>query len=228
MNEIVLMSDPAVAAIPVVESGERLVDVRRRPLLVDGRKEDPAGAFAHLRAGVVERLSHAQTQLPAGLRLLFVEGYRPPALQRRYFDAYSGRLRADHPDWSDEQVRSAASRYVSPPEIAPHSAGAAVDLTLADAEGRELDLGTRLNADPEESDGACFTDAANISDQARAHRAALGAALTAAGLVNYPTEWWHWSFGDRYWALVTGTPSARYGPIEPSFSSIQATPKSTA
>jgi D-alanyl-D-alanine dipeptidase len=34
-----------------------------------------------------------------------------------------------------------------------------------------------------------------------------------AGLVNYPTEWWHWSYGDRYWALVTGAPAALYGPV---------------
>ena len=27
----------------------------------------------------------------------------------------------------------------------------------------------------------------------------------------YPTEWWHWSFGDRYRAFFTGEPAARYG-----------------
>ena len=36
--------------------------------------------------------------------------------------------------------------------------------------------------------------------------------LGGAGLVNYPTEWWHWSFGDRYWALQTGL-TAVYGPV---------------
>ncbi|MBB5795315.1 D-alanyl-D-alanine dipeptidase [Streptomyces caelestis] len=113
---------------------------------------------------------------------------------------------------SVEQVRSAASRYVSPPEIAPHSAGAAVDLTLADADGRELDMGTRMNATPEESAGACYTQADNISHQARSNRDVLGTALGAAGLVNYPTEWWHWSYGDRYWALTTGADAACYGP----------------
>lgn len=107
-----------------------------------------------------------------------------------------------------------ASRYVSPPGVAPHSAGAAVDLTLADADGRELDLGTRMNATPEESAGACYTRAENISDGARSHRAVLSTALTAAGLVNYPTEWWHWSYGDRYWALGTGAAAAHYGPVE--------------
>jgi D-alanyl-D-alanine dipeptidase len=37
--------------------------------------------------------------------------------------------------------------------------------------------------------------------------------LSAQGLVNYPTEWWHWSYGDRYWALLTGAAHATYGPI---------------
>ncbi|MEU7696919.1 M15 family metallopeptidase [Streptomyces sp. NPDC039028] len=217
MSEIVLMSDPAVAAIPVVECGEPLVDVRRAgSLLVDPRKQDPANTFALLREGVLERLLTAQAALPQGLRLLFVEGYRPPSLQREYFQEYAGQLRADHADWSDERIHTAASRYVSPPEIAPHSAGAAVDLTLADADGRELDLGTRMNADPEESNGACYTDAADISEEARTNRHTLSSALTTAGLVNYPTEWWHWSYGDRYWALLAGQDTARYGPTESS------------
>ncbi|MFD7574063.1 M15 family metallopeptidase [Streptomyces sp. NPDC059810] len=216
MTEIVLMSDPKVAAVPVRECGEQLVDVRGGgALLVDERKRlDTAGAFAHLREGVLDRLLTAQAQLPRGMRLLFVEGYRPPALQRHYFDEYAAELRAEHPDWAAERIRSAASRYVSPPEIAPHSAGAAVDLTLADDEGRELDLGTRMNASPEESAGACYTQADTIGVDARRHRDVLSTALSAAGLVNYPTEWWHWSYGDCYWALQTGAAAALYGPRE--------------
>lgn len=215
MEEVVLMSDPRVAAIPVREVGEPLVDVRSDgSLLVDLRKEEPDGAFAGLRAGVLERLLLAQEELPSGLRLLFVEGYRPLSLQRHYFEKYADRLREANPGWTDSEVFAAASRYVSPPDIAPHSAGAAVDLTLADADGRELDLGTRMNASPEESDGACYTDAGGIDPAARANRDILGAALAAAGLVNYPTEWWHWSYGDRYWALATDADAAVYGPLE--------------
>ncbi|GAA2280883.1 M15 family metallopeptidase [Streptomyces hawaiiensis] len=211
MSEIILMSDARVAAIPVRECAEQLVDVRGF-LLVDDRKHaDSHGAEVHVRQGVADRLVQAESLLPDGLRLLFVEGYRPPGLQRRYFEGYAETLRAGHPDWPAERIRAAASRYVSPPEIAPHTAGAAVDLTLADADGRELDLGTRMNATPEESAGACYTDADGISAEARAHRALLGRALRGAGLVNYPTEWWHWSYGDRYWALVTGAPAALYG-----------------
>ncbi|WP_328423539.1 M15 family metallopeptidase [Streptomyces sp. NBC_00443] len=215
MDEIVLMSDPRVAAIPVVDCGEPLVDVRlREPLAVDPRNADRAGAFAYLREGVLARLLMAEKLLPDGLRLLFVEGYRPPSLQRRYFEQYADELAAANPDWSPSRIRDAASRYVSPPEIAPHSAGAAVDLTLISADGREVDMGTHVNASPEDSDGACYTDAGNVGPGARANRRVLGAALSAVGLVNYPTEWWHWSYGDRYWALATEAEKALYGPRE--------------
>ncbi|MER5183837.1 M15 family metallopeptidase [Streptomyces sp. NPDC002896] len=213
MMSIVLMSDRRVAAIPVDDCGESLVDVRTHgALLVDDRKQDPAGAFAYLRQGVLDRLVDAQSLLPDGLRLLLVEGYRPPALQRQYFEEYAAELSGSNPDWTPARIREAASRYVSPPQIAPHSAGAAVDVTLVDADRLELDMGTRMNASPEESSGACYTAADSISPLARANRNTLGSALSAAGLVNYPTEWWHWSYGDRYWALATGQRAALYGP----------------
>lgn len=81
MNEVILMADPKVVAIPVRECGERLVDARSAgSLLVDARKQDPEGASAQLRGGVLSRLLEAQTLLPQGVRLLFVEGYRPPSL----------------------------------------------------------------------------------------------------------------------------------------------------
>jgi len=212
--EIVLMSDPRVAAIPVLENSEALVDLRLpRGLRLDSRKADPDGSYAHLRAGVVQRLERAQAALPGDLGLLIIEGFRPPTLQRHYFDEYQDELRALHPSLSTTELASLASRYVSPPEIAPHSSGAAVDLTLCDGDGKELDLGTRVNASPEESEGRCYTDADGLSPEAQANRDILTSALTAAGLVNYPTEWWHWSYGDRYWALAAGKPHALYGPV---------------
>ncbi|WP_328333095.1 MULTISPECIES: M15 family metallopeptidase [unclassified Streptomyces] len=208
------MSDRRVAAIPLRECGEGLVDVRAHGLQADDRKQDVTGAFAQVRQGVLTRLLHAQSLLPTGVHLLFIEGYRPPALQRRYFEEYSDELVRAHPGWQGTEIREAASRFVSPPEIAPHSAGAAVDLTLIDHQGHELDMGTRVDASPEESGGACYTDAPGLSDRARAHRITLGNALSVAGLINYGTEWWHWSYGDRYWALQTQQPAAVYGPTE--------------
>jgi D-alanyl-D-alanine dipeptidase len=70
-----------------------------------------------------------------------------------------------------------------------------------------------VNTSPEDSDGACYTAASNISADSRANRATLRSAMVAGGFVNYPTAWWHWSLGERYWAFVTGAAAARYGPI---------------
>ncbi|MFJ4467271.1 M15 family metallopeptidase [Streptomyces sp. NPDC089424] len=209
------MSDPRVAAIPVQDCGEELSDIRASGVfLVDDRKRDPEGHYALLRHSLIERLQQAQQLLPSGLRLLIIEGYRPPELQRAYFEKYVTELRRNNPGWTDGRVHEAASRYVSPPEIAPHSAGAAVDLTLATADGQEVDMGTRVNASPEESGGACYTEADSISPTARAHRETLCRVMSSAGFCNYRTEWWHFSFGDRYWALHVDRPTAIYGPRE--------------
>lgn len=134
-NDIVLMSDPKVPAIPVQECSEALVDVRDHGPRVDDRRSDDTGALARLREGVLIRLPHAQELLPDGLRLLFVEGYRPPSLQRTSFEAYRDELAPTVPRRPKARLREAADRFVPSPQIAPHSAGAAVDLTLIDADG---------------------------------------------------------------------------------------------
>jgi zinc D-Ala-D-Ala dipeptidase len=36
--------------------------------------------------------------------------------------------------------------------------------------------------------------------------------LADIGYINYPAEWWHWSYGERYWAFQASHDSALYGP----------------
>ncbi|MFE4963597.1 M15 family metallopeptidase [Streptomyces sp. NPDC056660] len=217
MTDIITLSDSRVAAVTEQECGEPLVDLRGTPgLLIDPRQADADGSYARLRSGALSRLLDAQSLLPAGIGFLVVEGYRPPDLQRRYFEQYAATLRAAHPDAPPGRIRELASAYISPPEVAPHVSGGAVDLTLCTADGTELPLGTEVNATPEESAGACRTGAPDIGAEARANRALMAQALGTAGFVNYPTEWWHWSYGDRYWALLSGAPAARYGPAAAS------------
>ncbi|MFC8796569.1 M15 family metallopeptidase [Promicromonospora sp. NPDC057138] len=202
-REIVLLSDPRVGRIPVAESGEPLVEL----------DETFGAARAPVRAGLARRLRSAQEDLLAeGLRLEVVEGHRHPAEQQRIIDRYSGEVLAEHPGVGLRELEVLTSRFVSPIAVAPHVAGAAVDLTLADADG-PLDMGTAIDATPEMSGGRCYFGAPDIEPEARALRGILARALGVAGLVNYPTEWWHWSYGDRYWALVTGARSALYGPV---------------
>ncbi|MEV7211309.1 M15 family metallopeptidase [Streptomyces sp. V17-9] len=92
--------------------------------------------------------------------------------------------------------------------------GAAVDVPLVDQDGHELDLGTRVNASPEERHGACFTHAWKLSDRARHHCTLLLNAMGKAGFTNYGTEFWHFSTAHHYDALMRQQPHARYGSIE--------------
>jgi D-alanyl-D-alanine dipeptidase len=193
----ILLSDPRVGAVPVRDNGEPLVQF----------------GDARVRAGLAARLHAAEASLPLGIRLRVVEGHRSVEAQRAIIASYATEVRAARPGVDGDELRRLISRYVAPLEVAPHVAGAAVDLTLVDACGDELDLGTAIDATPEESDGRCYFAADGIGADARAHRELLARVLTAQGFVNYPTEWWHWSVGDRYWALVTDAAHAVYGPV---------------
>lgn len=205
--EVILINDPRVTGIPVHESGEPLVAVPEHLLL------DPARP-AVVRRGVLHRLGDAAAPLlRSGRRLAVVEGHRSAAAQSAIIEAYRARLRAALPDVPEVELDDLVSRHVAPLDNAPHVAGAAVDLTLTDRTGRQLRLGAAVDATPEDSGGRCYTAAALDDRDAAENRAALVGALSAAGLVNYPAEWWHWSHGDRYWAFVTGAQHAVHGPV---------------
>lgn len=200
---VILLSDPRVSAVPVRDAGVPFVRLGG----------EFGAARAWVRADLAERLGWAREALPTGLSLRVVEGHRDLARQVQIIDAYAEELRAADPGVTDAELRRLTSRFVAPVEVAPHVAGAAVDLTLAGPDG-DLDLGTPIDATPEESAGACYFAAENVSAAARANRMLLARVLGGAGLVNYPTEWWHWSYGDRYWALMTGAPAALHGPVQ--------------
>lgn len=91
--------------------------------------------------------------------------------------------------------------YFAPPERGSiHSFGMAVDLTLLDAAGRELDMGTPFDDTTERSHPALehrFEAGGEIAPEALAHRRLLRTAMLHAGFQAIATEWWHFDFGDR-------------------------------
>jgi D-alanyl-D-alanine dipeptidase len=203
-----LPADPTITAILTVEREEPLVDLATVEAL---RTRAPI----RLRLAVVDRLVAAQTLLPTGLRLLVVDGHRSVDEQVDHVERYTGDLRRANPAWPEDLVRRTALRRSEPADIASHVTGAAVDLTLCTRAGSELWLGTEIHTSPEATAGACYTNSTAVPPEPRALRMTLSQALTAVGMVNCPIAWWHWSHGDRYWAYVTGAPSAHYGPIVP-------------
>lgn len=81
-----------------------------------------------------------------------------------------------------------------------HSFGMAVDVTLVDAQGLELDMGTgfddlTLLSHPQHEPK--HVSEGLLSEQQVANRLLLRQAMLQSGFVGIPTEWWHFDFGDR-------------------------------
>jgi zinc D-Ala-D-Ala dipeptidase len=212
--KVVLMSDPRVGDVPIHDCGENLVDTGDAITATEGEDGDWYMSSRWVRSSVRDRLVHAAQLLRPDYTLALDEGWRPPGVQARVFDRQVSRLADVYPTEPVHGLRRLASRFVSPPDVAPHPTGAAVDVLLLRRDGTAVDMGCPINTTPEDSAGFCYTDHPDIPNAARSARAALGKAMRQAGFVNYPTEWWHWSHGDRYWAMAAGASHARYGPAE--------------
>ena len=216
-------SSPQVQAIPIADCGEPLLDASRSSLIRCGPPPEcpeTAPFYRLLRAGVLARLEQAQQHLPAGLHLRVYEGYRHPKIQQMLFDAQWRRMQIAHPDqgaaWCHAQAAMLASplrTFAGEPMIPPHSTGGAVDVDIVDAAGQPLDFGMALSDWGEVAPELCATQYPGLTDTAARHRQLLVEVMTAAGLVNYPQEYWHFSYDDQYWACVTGCAQARYGAV---------------
>ncbi|MCM3768715.1 M15 family metallopeptidase [Neobacillus niacini] len=208
----VLMSDPLVSEMNIQPFQEPFVDlVNFDPeLVVDHSLSNRTPYFSYVRLSVANKLSDAKKFLPNGLRFLIKEGFRPVHLQQLAFERSIQRVKENSANQDMNYIISEASKYVAPPHVAPHPTGGAIDLTLIDSDGIELDLGTPFDAIPQDTDNATFFAATNISEQAIQNRKLLANALQSVGFVNYFTEWWHWSYGDRYWAVMTNAEYALY------------------
>lgn len=227
--------------IPIHDCGEPLLPIagalwrlEPHPYLALGAPYGPDGNPFLLRSGVVDRLLQAQQALQLehpDLRLAIFDGWRPLAVQRfmvrHALVAECRRLGVDPDADSPERALVAAEvgRFWAPPSgdpatPPPHSTGAAVDLSLADAAGQPLAMGSPIDAIGAVSEPNHFAAvAAACSDSAERlqalewhrRRQLLAAAMQAAGFEQHPNEWWHFSWGDQMWAWRSGSAQAHYG-----------------
>ena len=106
--------------------------------------------------------------------------YRPLPIQQRLWDKFQN------------------ASYVTPPSKGSmHNRGLAVDLTIVDAEGNELDMGTKFDFFGKEAHHT-FT---NHSDTILANRTLLKTTMEASGFKSIRTEWWHYSYPYKMYAL---------------------------
>ena len=171
----------------------------------------------YVRQEVNERLLEAQNRLPNGWRLRIWDAWRPFALQQELYDRYSQQLLQQvHLETApQEQQRRLLDKFISFPEndrtVPPvHTTGGAVDVTLIDAAGKELNMGTAFDAFGDEAMTNYYETIGNAEEVA-CHRRILYSCMTAAGFTNLPSEWWHFDYGDRFWAYYNHTPALYSG-----------------
>lgn len=132
-------------------------------------------------------LSAAADELAAqGYGLKVLDCYRP-AKAVRHFLAWVQQGSGFDPDYYPrvDRRRLIAEGYIA--RKSGHSTGYAVDLTLTDATGADLDMGTRFDF----FDPLAHTASRGIEKAAMQRRRRLLAVMKRAGFVNYRHEWWH-------------------------------------
>lgn len=135
-------------------------------------------AKCFLRRDVAQRLAAAQAALEAqGLGLKVFDCYRPFSIQKKFWALVP----------NENYVAKPVERDGKPAQGSKHNRGAAVDLTLIDAAGRELVMPTGFD-DFSEKAGRGY---AGNSLEAQANMKKLEAAMTAQGFAPLPSEWWH-------------------------------------
>ena len=142
-----------------------------------------------VRKRVAAMLKNAQRSLPPHFELKVVSGYRNETEQLVLRQRFS----------NTQQVATESG----------HATGGAVDVTLWYC-GKEIDCGSSYL----EFTAKTPTWSRELSYCQRRNRFILYNAMTSAGFVNYPLEWWHFCYGDRMYAAYHFEKQAFYGKAE--------------
>lgn len=207
------------------ECGEQLIDIRKQQNLLYGPPPECPETEPHyclMRLGVYERLLRAQAKLPRGYRLRLYEGLRSRAVQGQLFEQEKARVFVREPTLTPEEVHNRATMLVSPPTFwdgsdntTPHSTGGAVDVEIVDAKGSVIDFGMEIREWVSVEPSFCAPSHPALREGARRNRSLLAEIMLQEGFVRYHSEWWHFSYGDQYWAREKAKEFAFYGACTP-------------
>ncbi len=144
------------------------------------------GWLHHLAAEGLERAIAQLASESPGHRLLVLDALRPHRVQIQLWD---------HLDGTDLR------QYVADPARGSiHSFGLALDVTLLDPQGQELDMGSGFDEMTEVSHPrleALHLANAVLTSQQVANRNLLRRAMTAGRFNGVDNEWWHFDMLDR-------------------------------
>lgn len=209
--------------VTIKETWEPLVELKQTKKLKLGGIHKVYEPLFLVRETVAEKLYSVAGNLPDGMVMVVIEGYRTMQHQQESWDRSFKKLREDHMDWSDEDIEKQVRLVVAKPHpLANHHCGGAVDVTLMYENGELLDMGS-----PYPSEGLpmeirkkfpMFPNSLlkkEITKGQEVNRKILRDAMEAEDFVWYPGEWWHYCYGDRMWAVYSGRTECMYGSIEP-------------
>ncbi len=134
-------------------------------------------AKCYLRRKVAMKLAKVQAELEKlHLGLKVFDGYRPHSVTKAFWDLIGD------------------PRYVADPAVgSKHNRGAAIDVTLVDFSGNELEMPTPID----EMTKRAHRDYEQLPQKVLANRQLLEDVMMSGGFLPLPTEWWH--FDDSEW-----------------------------
>lgn len=213
------MANLSYESIPIQDNGDPLVDLSAYPFILEpqyynrGLSGSPR-LFA--RKGVAEKLVGIQNKLHKMVFKIW-DPWRSREVQNNIYQTFWRELQTEHPDWDDEKLREEVGIFASdandPHTIPPHATGGAVDLTLVDSDGRELNMGTGFDHFGPEAQISYFDDTKPVAEVS-ANRRLLREAMLEEDFSYYDDEWWHFDYGNQFWAAFKGYEVAIYGEIQ--------------
>lgn len=170
----------------------------------------------YVREGLIHRLKCVASYLPEGVHLLVLDGWRPYVVQMALRQSFAMHIQQQYADFSAQDQQYMLNQFVAQPSTdvtkpSPHLTGGSVDVTLCDAMGNALDLGTAFDEISAQSYSHAFEGSQCI--QVQQHRRMLYWSMIQAGFSNLPSEWWHFDYGNQLWAHHYNMPVAHYGMI---------------
>ena len=216
-------SDSNITSIPIGECDEPFIDLRNQTVIRFGPPpecEQTAPYYTKMRQTVYRKLCQAQEMLPDGWFIRLYEGFRSLEVQQALFSQEYERVKQKHPLFSHKDIFLEVTRLVSPVKnlddsvnIPPHNTGGAVDIELVDADDNLIDMGMAIANWSLVHPDICLSECSMISEAAKNNRKLLMDIMEKLDFVNYPYEWWHFSYGDRAWAYYKGKAQAIYGAV---------------
>lgn len=198
--------------IKIKECSEPLVDIKKLcpGLVIAPRIKKEKRAL--LRKTVVKMVCRAKKYLPKGMTFIVESAWRPQYTQKEIYRDFVEHLSKKHPSWPKPKIIKEVETYVAPPEgkyASGHLTGGAVDLRLW-KNGRKIPMNSSKLSYQENAK----SHQPKLPAHLQRNRQIMFGALRKAGLSNYPKEYWHWSYGDIWWAKRNKKKTAIYGVVK--------------